>query len=260
MSKGTETLSANPTLFDKLREKKSRAVVLLAGAVLSACGGGETTKAVDPAPANTSETPSATASPSVEPVTESTPETPEVNEFGFAELSVDRYTDAESITLGDLEAQKTLFMRNADQDTFWQMFDATKTLGENVQILNAPIDQAYVDMYLVDDWQSRPDLKAATDADIQTHYAVVFAANSVKEDQGEAPYIYEYELLSATEVSNDDEQKVIQYDVIWRDNSSQNSAGDYLNQDMDPGMQHRRQVTWVVEDGAWVKADDKAVQ
>ena len=75
MSKGTETLSTKPSLYEKTRKAVTRAGVFMGGLALTACGGGESTKTVDAAPV----TPSATSSvsPNVEPVTESTPEATE---------------------------------------------------------------------------------------------------------------------------------------------------------------------------------------
>lgn len=247
MSKGTEPFSTESTLYDKARKVLTRTGVALAGFALAACGGGETTKAVDPAPANTSETPSATPTPMVESVTESTPET----ETGPVTFGI---SAAEYLNDPNERAQEFVRQYNALQTTGIDKEVATSEDIRDVgveayleQISDQPVNEFFSEL-LVDDWASSPNLvEAVASMTGVTYRTRELRLLSLGNNMGDlAPY---YREMVIDEAQPAEDPMVTNFSYYEKDNASETGVADNIDGIDVNKLTGGLSITWVEVDG-----------
>ncbi|MES2876051.1 MAG: hypothetical protein V4678_01120 [Patescibacteria group bacterium] len=198
----------------------------------------------------------ATAEATSDPTTETTPEvtaTPETTSVGPTELTVERYNDGESLMYAIFEQENEWLMTGATPETKANE-DPLITRDQYIAELNKPVDDAYVSVLYVSDWQQRPDLAREVNDNIRNHYAVVLT-NMGTTDTGNSldvePYEHSTTLTSAVELSNNGSEIVVEYEYTRQDNSDQNRAHEFITETYSTPITGHGRATWVQEDGVW---------
>jgi hypothetical protein len=255
--KESETTSKKPNVMRRIIGGTAATALLIGGGfvVKSMVGSEKAPSAENPA-RNPDRTVSAPATPG-----EATADTPTGSEIespkgGPVALSAERYKDGASL----VTAWNT-------QNNEWTMSNATKETKENEDLsisrekyvaqINEPVDDAYINALLVQNWQENPNLVEFVEARVRNHYNTVFinlATTDSDRPEDIEPYEAGRKVISSDTISESNEEIVAAINYERWDNSDKNGANDLLKDPIN-GVVGTDTLTWTNVDGVWKISD-----